>query len=247
MKAPQVHDNSLDDTARAPLAAPGAQTKAGRCPCCGRYAVRATAQPGRVCRYRNTVLTLPADLRVPTCRRCKHRILSFESVPELAAALEATYRAELVRRAAAAIQQLGLVCSQRKLEVLADLSQGYLSRVVEALRRAGTVQAAAEALDRSRGFIHDSLRRRQREWASADWIAYGAELRRRRLLAGWTVAELSRRINLSGMTIHHIEKGRGRLRPTELTLAKLAAALGMPIPPLGGTGDAKIDKKPPLK
>lgn len=129
MKAPQVHDNSLDDTERAPLAAPGAQTKAGPCPCCGRYAVRATAQPGRVCRYRNTVLTLPADLRVPTCRRCKHRILSFESVPELAAALEATYRAELVRRAAAAIQQLGQVCSQRKLEVLADLSQGYLSRL----------------------------------------------------------------------------------------------------------------------
>jgi len=119
--------------------------------------------------------------------------------------------------------------------------------VAEALRRAGTVKAAAEALDRSRGFIYDSLRRRQREWASADWIAYGAELRRRRLLAGWTVAELSRRINLSGMTIHHIEKGRGRLRPTELTLAKLAAALGMPIPPLGGTGDGKIDKKPPLK
>jgi len=68
--------------------------------------------------------------------------------------------------------------------------------VAEALRRADTVKAAAEALDRSRGFIYDSLRRRQREWASADWVAYGAELRRR-LLAGWTVAELSRRINLS--------------------------------------------------
>lgn len=88
-----------------------------------------TAQPGRACRYRNAALTLPADLRVPTCRRCKHRLLSFESMPELAAALELTYRAELVRRASAAIQRLGQVCSQRKLEELVDLSQGYLSRL----------------------------------------------------------------------------------------------------------------------
>ena len=129
MKAPQPQDSSLGDAARAPRAALGAQTKAGQCPCCGRHAVRPTAQPGRMCRYRNTTLTLPADLLVPTCRRCKHRILSFESVPELAAVLEATYRAELVQRAAAAISQLGQVCSQRKLEVLTDLSQGYLSRL----------------------------------------------------------------------------------------------------------------------
>ena len=33
--------------------------------------------------------------------------------------------------------------------------------VAEALRRADTVKAAAEALDRSRGFIYDTLRRRQ--------------------------------------------------------------------------------------
>ena len=62
MKAPQVHDNSLDDTERAPLAAPGAQTKAGPCPCCGRYAVRATAQPGRVCRYRSLLDCATDDL-----------------------------------------------------------------------------------------------------------------------------------------------------------------------------------------
>ena len=130
MKALQAPNSSLGDAPRTPLAAaPGAQAKAGQCPCCGRHAVRPMVQPGRVCRYRNTALTLPEDLPVPTCRRCKHRILSFESVPELAAALEATYRAELVQRAAAAIKQLGRVCSQRKLEVLADLSQGYLSRL----------------------------------------------------------------------------------------------------------------------
>ena len=121
-----------DDAAGAapePLAVPRAHSKAGKCPCCGRHAVRPTAQPGRVCRYRNTALTLPADLLVPTCRRCKHLLLSFDSMPELAAALEATYRAELVQRAAAEITSLGQRLSQRKLEVAIDLSQGYLSRL----------------------------------------------------------------------------------------------------------------------
>jgi transcriptional regulator with XRE-family HTH domain len=49
------------------------------------------------------------------------------------------------------------------------------------------------------------------------------------------------------MTIHHIEKGRGHLRPSELTLAKLAVALGMPTPPLGGSVDDKTNNEPPRK
>ena len=92
--------------------------------------MRPVAQPGRVCRYRNAALTLPADLQVPTCRRCKHMLLSFESMPELAAALEATYRAELVQRAAVEIRRLGQAYSQRHTEEVLELSQGYLSRLL---------------------------------------------------------------------------------------------------------------------
>ena len=130
MKTPKVQDGSLDGATGAPASAREARAKAGPCPCCGRHAVRPTAQPGRVCRYRNTALTLPADLLVPTCRRCKHLLLSFDSTPELAAALEATYRAELIQRAAAEITRLRRRLSQRKLEVAIDLSQGYLSRLL---------------------------------------------------------------------------------------------------------------------
>ena len=103
--------------------------------------------------------------------------------------------------------------------------------VAEALRRSGTLKDAAALLDRSRGFIYDSLKRRRREWLTADWAGYGAELHRRRLLAGWSLTELARRVNMSVATIRHIEKARGMLRPSELSLAKLAAALGMPMPP----------------
>lgn len=130
MKAPKIQDDSLDGATRAPASAREARAKAGPCPCCGRHAVRPTAQPGRVCRYRNTALTLPSDLLVPTCRRCKHLLLSFDSTPDLAAALEATYRAELVQRAATEITRLRRRLSQRKLEVAIDLSQGYLSRLL---------------------------------------------------------------------------------------------------------------------
>ena len=112
--------------------------------------------------------------------------------------------------------------------------------VAEALRRSGTLKEAAAILDRSRGFIYDSLRRRQREWVGADWAAYGAELRRRRLLAGWSVAELSRRINLSTSIIYQVEQARTRLRPSQLTLAKLSAALGMPWP----SSIQKVDPNP---
>jgi ribosome-binding protein aMBF1 (putative translation factor) len=119
--------------------------------------------------------------------------------------------------------------------------------VAEALRRSNNLTEAATLLDRSRGFIYDSLKRRRRDWLTADWVAYGAELRRRRLLAGWSVAELSRRINLSPPIIYQIEQARCRLRPSELTLAKLAAGLGMPKPPTGRVDDDKSHKDPSSK
>ena len=119
----------LDRAASNAPAGRAPRTKASKCPCCGRHAMRPTAQPGRICRYRHLVLTLPADLLVPTCRRCKHRILSFESAPELAPALEAAYRAELTHRAAVEISRLSRTYSQRHIEACLDLSQGYLSRL----------------------------------------------------------------------------------------------------------------------
>ena len=92
-----------------------APPKGERCPCCGYRSVLPSARPGRVVRYRNAALTLPADLRLPACRRCKHEPLGLSALPpEL---LESLYRADLRHRAAVAI------------ELLVHLSQGYLSRL----------------------------------------------------------------------------------------------------------------------
>ena len=122
-------DLNLDPTEGQPTAPSPPRPKASKCPCCGHFTLRPTAKAHRVCRYRLAVLTLPARLLVPTCSRCKHSLLSFDSVPELAATLEAEYRAELSRRAVAEIAFLSSVCSQRQLEVQIDLSQGYLSKL----------------------------------------------------------------------------------------------------------------------
>ena len=132
MSADESGDKPLPQAGSARTASPRGRAigTGSKCPCCGRHSVRPVAQPGRVCRYRNAALTLPAELQVPTCRRCKHTLLSFESMPELAAALEAAYRAELIQRAAVEISRLGQAYSQRHTEEVLELSQGYLSRLL---------------------------------------------------------------------------------------------------------------------
>lgn len=136
---PEAEPQPLVDASGLASAKRQAMSRADPCPCCGRRALRPVTQVGRVCRYRNAALTLPAGLPVPTCRRCKHMLLTFDSVPELAAALEAAYRAELVQRAAVEITRLGKVYSLRHLQEVLDLSHGYLSR----LRAGAGVPSAA--------------------------------------------------------------------------------------------------------
>lgn len=104
-----------------------APPKAQRCPCCGYKALIPSARPGRVVRYRNTALTLPADLRLPACRRCRYEPLGLDALPpELP---EALYRATLRRRVATAIARVQIHRPQRRIELLCNLSQGYLSRL----------------------------------------------------------------------------------------------------------------------
>jgi len=98
-----------------------------RCPCCGYASVHPLARPGRVVRYRNAALTLPAELRLPACRRCKYEPLGLDSVP--AELLESLYRDDLRQRVALAVARVQHYLPQRKTELLLGLSQGYLSRL----------------------------------------------------------------------------------------------------------------------
>lgn len=85
------------------------------------------SRPGRVLRYKNTFVTLPADYLLPTCKRCRHESLSLESLPP--AHVESWYRDTLRARAMLAISRLLPYRSQRAYERLCHLSQGYLCRL----------------------------------------------------------------------------------------------------------------------
>ena len=101
--------------------------KPQRCPCCTHLALVPRARPGRVVRYKNTILTLPEDYPVPTCTRCCHESLNLETLPP--ALLETWYRDTLRERVKIQIARLPPSRSQRAYERLFHLSQGYLCRL----------------------------------------------------------------------------------------------------------------------
>ena len=102
-----------------------------KCMHCGGNTVRPQRRPGRTIHYKTiAALTLPADLALPTCSRCKAEYLDAETSQRLDGILAALYLAELRRLASEAIKTLRQYISQRKLELQLGLSQGYLSRLL---------------------------------------------------------------------------------------------------------------------
>lgn len=103
---------------------------ASLCPRCGAQAVRPRARDGRTMRYRNLArLPLPADVALPMCGRCRHDFVDADTQARLAPVLHEQYRRALQARVRLSIDALMIHTSQRKLEILLGLSQGYLSRL----------------------------------------------------------------------------------------------------------------------
>lgn len=102
-----------------------------KCLHCGGNTVRLRTRPGRTIHYKTiAALPLPPDLAIPTCSRCKAEYLDAETAQRLDDILPDLYLAELRRLAYEAIKTLRGHISQRKLELLLGLSQGYLSRLL---------------------------------------------------------------------------------------------------------------------
>jgi len=74
-------------------------------------------------------LAIPEDFLIPTCTRCKLEIFDAETSAKLAPILLEKYRLALRKRVRRAIEILREYTSQRRLELLLGLSQGYLSRL----------------------------------------------------------------------------------------------------------------------
>lgn len=75
-------------------------------------------------------LPLPQDLPVPTCSRCHAESLDLDTIQRLHLLLPSLYQAELRRLAGQELRVLSPYISQRQLELLVGLAQGYLSRLL---------------------------------------------------------------------------------------------------------------------
>lgn len=108
-----------------------AKSRAGPCSRCGAQgSVRLRKCPGRSIPYRTLpALPLPEDVAIPTCSRCRAEHLDARTQQALAPLLAQLYATELRRRIHKAVAELGRVTSQRRIEALLGLSQGYLSRL----------------------------------------------------------------------------------------------------------------------
>ncbi len=102
-----------------------------RCLACGALTVKPRTGGGRKRPYRVfPALPLPDDLRVPTCGRC-HVEYSDDSMNHaLEQALSVAYLDRLRWLTGEALRGLKPHISQRRLELLTGLSQGYLSRLL---------------------------------------------------------------------------------------------------------------------
>lgn len=145
----------------------GKREPAIRCPKCRQKAVRLRTRPGRTVHFRNMkALSVPDDIPIPTCSRCSSEYIDPKTAARLDVGLLEAYRGELRRRVRRAIDLVTEHISQRRLELLLGLSQGYLSRL-----RAGNGNPSPELVGHLALIAHDPparLLELERFWANPE-------------------------------------------------------------------------------
>ena len=131
-----------------------------KCSRCSSGVVRSYARPGRTLPYKNSTAAIPADFGIPTCRTCSAEFLSGPLLDSLSARLQTDYELGLRKRAAAAIHQVTNTLSQRELERLLGLSQGYVSRLLTGMANPSAALVSLLALLADDCKIHTAWLRR---------------------------------------------------------------------------------------
>ena len=101
-----------------------------RCRECGKGTIRLLAEPGRTWQYKRLILTVPTDFEIPTCDQCGEEWLDSKRADALDDILRDLYTDRLTSLFELAVLVLRKYRSQRALERLLGLSQGYLSKVL---------------------------------------------------------------------------------------------------------------------
>jgi len=113
-----------------------------KCIRCGAKSVKPRTGVGRTTRFRTMpTMPIPSDLLIPACGRCKSEYLDEAKSAALIPQLQEAFLIDLRIRARVAVDILSHHVSQRKLEQMIGLSQGYLSRL-----RAGASNPSPELI-----------------------------------------------------------------------------------------------------
>jgi hypothetical protein len=100
-----------------------------RCYECGEGTIRPVAKAGRTDRYKTMTLEIPASLKIPTCTACGAEWMDKSIATKITQALEEQYNERIHALAAGAIAVIVKETTQRHLEELLGLSQGYVSKL----------------------------------------------------------------------------------------------------------------------
>lgn len=113
-----------------------------KCIRCGAKSVKPRTGIGRTTRFRTMpTMPIPDHIVIPACGRCLSEYFDDETSATLAPQLQDAFLIDLRIRARVAIDILSHHVSQRKLEQMIGLSQGYLSRL-----RAGASNPSPELI-----------------------------------------------------------------------------------------------------
>ena len=113
-----------------------------KCIRCGAKSVTPRTGLGRTTRFRTMpTMPIPDHIVITACGRCQSEYLDDAANRALAPQLQAAFLTDLRIRARVAIDMLAHHISQRKLEQMLGLSQGYLSRL-----RAGASNPSPELI-----------------------------------------------------------------------------------------------------
>jgi general stress protein YciG len=138
----------------------------GKCLHCRDQSVRPRTAEGRVIAYRVFAdLAIPDDVPILACGQCGARYFNQETQAALEPVLSRLYALRLGRIATDAIRRLKASISQRRLELLLGLSQGYLSRLAAG---DGTPSSALGALLALLAEEQHHLETIRRHWARRD-------------------------------------------------------------------------------
>lgn len=100
-----------------------------KCAACGVGTVAPVARPGRVWRYKQIDVAVPADLVVRTCDNCGEEYIHASEAKAFDEAMEPIYRETVREKLMAALVALEPVAPMTRIERILPVSEGYLSKL----------------------------------------------------------------------------------------------------------------------